>query len=130
MKVKFCFLISKCNPLRRSCVSIARNAGKVAISDFIQRSCTRGPTGSRCRHHDREILHKRPADRDLAQEVLQDPDADIMTERSWTRDPHTEILHNWSYRTLMQTSCQRDLGQDPQTEILHKKSYTILMQTA
>ena len=44
MQVKLRFRIAKCNPLRRSSVSIARNAGKVAISDFIQRSCTRGPT--------------------------------------------------------------------------------------
>ena len=85
-------------------MSIARKVGKVAISDFIQRSCTRGPTGSGCRHPDREILHKRCAYGDLAQEVLEDPDAEILTERSCTRDPHTEILHKRSYRILMQTS--------------------------
>ena len=33
-RVKLRFLISKCNPLRRSRVSIARNAGKIAFSDF------------------------------------------------------------------------------------------------
>ena len=270
MQVKLLLWASKCNPLRRSCVSSARNAGEIAISDFEvqpsaeivrvhrskcsencdfwfhtkilhevlqdpgadiltersctrdphteilhkrsafhiqrscpsgptgswcrhhdrdlaqeicrQRSCTKGPTGSWCRHHDREILHKRSADRDPAQEILQDPDADIMTERSWTRDPHTEILHKWSYRILMQRAWQRDLAQeihiqrsctrgptgswcrhdreildkrsadrdlaqealqdpdadimtersctrDPPTEILHKWSYRILMQT-
>ena len=64
--------------LRRSCVSIARNAGKVAMSDFIQRSCTRGP--------------------------IQDPDADILTKRSCTRDPYTEILYKRSYGILVQTS--------------------------
>ena len=32
--VKLCFLLSKCNPRQRSCVSIAWNAGKVAFSDF------------------------------------------------------------------------------------------------
>ena len=257
MLVKLRFLISKCIPLRRSCVSIARNDGKVAISDFqvwpsadiagkvafvqsgresstsgpaeilkeryctgdpgaeilhkwsyriprqtswqrdlaqeirIQRSCTsghtrswcrdpdtdvhkrsadrdlaqvvlqrrswhrhlaqeilihrsctsaptgfcwgdlkhlareilvfgtNGPTGSWCRHPDREILHKRPAYRDLAQVVLQDPDADIVTERSCTRDPHTPILRKCSYRILG----------DLDTDILHKRSsYTDLAQ--
>ena len=101
----------------------------------IQRSCTRGPTGSWCRHPDREILHKRFTYRDLAQVVLE-----ILTEKSCTRDPHTEILHKRSYRILMQTSWQRDLGQeiliqrsctrgptgswcwDPDREILHKRS--------
>ena len=78
----------------------------------IQRSCTRGPTGSWCRHPAREILDKRSTYRALAQEVLQDPDADILTERSWTRDPHTEILHKRSYRILMQRSWQRDLAQE------------------
>ena len=34
MQVKLRFRISKCNPLRRSCVSSARNAGEIAISDF------------------------------------------------------------------------------------------------
>ena len=34
MQVKLLFLVSKCNPLRRSCVSSARNAGEIAISDF------------------------------------------------------------------------------------------------
>ena len=34
MHVKLRFPISKCNPLRRSCVSSARNAGEIAISDF------------------------------------------------------------------------------------------------
>ena len=85
-------------------MSSARNAGKVAISDFIQRSCTRGPTESWCRDPDKEILHKRSPYRDLAQEVLQDPDAEILTGRSCTKDPHTEILHKRAYRILMQRS--------------------------
>ena len=34
MQVKLRFLVSKCNPLLRSCVSSARNAGEIAISDF------------------------------------------------------------------------------------------------
>ena len=255
MQVKLRFLISKCNPLRRSCVSSAQNASEIAFFDFevqasaeivrvecaecrwncvfgfrsatlcgdrvcrvrgmqvklrflisykdlaqevlenpdadilkpctrdpqteivhkrsyrilmqtssqrdlaqeirIQRSCARGPTGSWCRDPDREILHKRSAYRDLAQEVLQDPDADIMT---CTRDPHREILRKRSCRILMQRSWQRDqvlhkrssygdLAQeviqdsdadktersctrDPQTEILHKRSYWILMQAS
>ena len=59
-------------------------------------------------------MHKRATYRDLAQEVLQDPDADIMTERSWTRDPQTEILHKCSFRIL------GDLDKDPHTPILHK----------
>ena len=91
---------------------------------------TRGPTGSWCRHHDREILDKRSADRDLAQEVLQDPDADIMTERSCTRDFQTEISHKRSYRIPMQTSWHRSCTRDLQTEILRKRSYRILMQTS
>ena len=33
MQVKLRFRIAKCNPLRRSCVSSARNAGEIAISD-------------------------------------------------------------------------------------------------
>ena len=90
----------------------------------------------------------------LAQEVLQDPDADILTKRYCTRDPHTEILYKRSYRILVQTSWQRDLAQgiriqrsctsslteeiltqkpctrDPHTEILHKRSCRILMQTS
>ena len=94
-----------------------------------QRFCTRGPTGSWCRHHDRENLHKRSADRDLAQEVLQDPDADIMTERSWTRDPHTEILHKWSYwgnldtETLHKRSSYRDLAREVLLRILMQTSW-------
>ena len=135
MQVKLRFRISKCNPLRRSCVSIVRNAGKVAISDVIQRSCTRGPTESWCRHPDREILHKRSSYRDLAQEVLEHLDADIcqrdlpqeiriqksctsslteeiLTQKPCTRDPHTEILRKRSCKILMQTSWQRDLGQE------------------
>ena len=37
MLVKLRFLISKCDPLRTSCASITRNAGKVAFSDFQAR---------------------------------------------------------------------------------------------
>ena len=82
--------------------------------------------------HARGILHKRSAYRDLAQEVLQDPDADIMTERSWTRDPHAyrdlaqEVLQDPDADIMTERSCTRD----SHTEILHKKSYMILMQTS
>ena len=55
-------------------------------------------------------LRKRSSDRDLAQGVLQDLDADIMTERSCARHPHSGPM--WPYRILMQTSRQRDLGQE------------------
>ena len=54
-----------------------------------RRCCTRGPTGSRCRYHDTDLA-KSSADRDLAQEGLQDPDAIIMIEGSWARDPQTD----------------------------------------
>ena len=84
---------------------------------LIQRSCTRGPTGCWCRHPDREILHKRSADRDLAQvllRILGDLDTDILHKR-----PHTPILHKCSYRILG----------DLDTDILHKRSsYTDLAQ--
>ena len=99
---------------------------------LVQRSCTSGPKGSCCRHPHREILHKRSADRDLAQMLLQDPGRcwhrhltqKILIHQSstgfcWgdlkvpcTRNPHTEILHKRSYRTLMQTSWHRDLAQE------------------
>ena len=68
----------------------------------IESSCASGPTGSWCRHPEKEILHKRSADRDLAPMVLKDFGAQIRTERSCTSDPHTEILPKWSYRILMQ----------------------------
>ena len=118
MQVKFRFLISKCNPLRTSCVSSARNAGEIAISDFaVQPSaeivrvecaecrwnCDFGfRSATLCGDRacpSREILVKLRfliSYKDLAQEVLQEPDADILTERSCTRDPHTEILHKRS----------------------------------
>ena len=99
-------------------------------------------------------LRKRSWYRDLAQEVLQDPDAHIQTERSCTRHPHTEILHKWSYKILMQRfwhrnkhkrSAYRDLAQvvplrrfwhrhlesctrDSHTPILHKCFYRILLR--
>ena len=50
----------------------------------MQRSFASGPTGSCCRHPDREIvhkMHKRSAYRDLAQVDIQDPDAEILTQR-------------------------------------------------
>ena len=34
MQVKLHFLISKCNPLWKSCVSSAPNIGEIAVSDF------------------------------------------------------------------------------------------------
>ena len=74
----------------------------------------------------------------------------ILAQRSWksdTRDPHTEILHKWSYRILMQRSWQRHLAQEiliqrsctggprgssyrhPDSNILHKRSsYSDLAQ--
>ena len=59
----------------------------------IQRSCASGPTGSWRRDPDRKVVDNGSAYRDLAQVVLQDPDEDVLTERSCTRDSHTEILH-------------------------------------
>ena len=60
--------------------------------------------------------------------VLEAPHTDIPTQTSCTRDPHTEILHKWSYyRILAQRSWKSDT-RDPHTEILHKWSYRILMQ--
>ena len=67
----------------------------------IQRSCASGPTGSWRRDPDRKILDNGSAYRDFAQVVLQDPDAEILTERSGTKDPHTQILHKWSYMILL-----------------------------
>ena len=51
---------------------------------LVQRSCASGPTGSCCRHPDREILHKRFAYRDLAQVAL--------LRKSWRRHLAQEIL--------------------------------------
>ena len=116
--------------------------------DRIQRSCTSGHTRSWCRNPATEILRKRSHTEilQLAQVVLHHPDADILTERSCTRDPHTEVLQKWSYKILMQRSghtdkhkrsAYRDLAQvflqDPaeviDTDILHKRSaYTNLAQ--
>ena len=39
-------------------------------------------------------------------------DAETLKGRSCTRDPGAEISHKWSYRTLIQTSWQRDLAQE------------------
>ena len=64
-------------------------------------------------------MHKRSAYRDLAQAVLQlqAPDANILTQRSCARDPHTEILHKRSaYRDLAQV-----VVQDPDAEILTQR---------
>ena len=108
----------------------------------IRRSCTRGPTGSWCRHPDREILHKRSAYRDLVQVVrscasghtrswCRDPDTEICT-----RESRTEILQKLSYRILVQRSWNRDLAQaayrdlaqvvlqDLGAEILKERSWT------
>ena len=162
MQVKLRFLISKCNHLRRSCVSSVRNAGEIAFLNFevqpsaemvrVKRAECRWNCDFRFRSATLcgdgvcpscEMLVKLLfliSYKDLAQEVLQNPDADILTERSCARDPHTEILHKRSYRILMHTSWQRDLGQEIRRhrsctrgptgsrcrhhdrEILHKKS--------
>ena len=231
---KTCF--GNLNALQRSCVSSARNACKVAFSDFeahssaevVRRSCgmlaklcifgfpSETLCGDRacwsprmlvvlldlqvqpsaeivrfhraecrescqyafaiwkgifykwsytefwCRDRDTDILHKWSYHRDLAQEIaivgqvtLKDLGAEILTERSWTRDPHTEILRKevlqdpdaeiltqrsctsgsteilhkwrWSYSILKQRSWQRSCTRDPHTEIWHKRSYRILM---
>ena len=76
---------------------------------------------------DAEILTERsctrdPHYRDLAQVVLQDPGADIMTERSWTKDPQDlaqEVLQDPDADIMTEGSCTRD----PHTVILHKWSY-------
>ena len=60
----------------------------------------------------RNTLLKTSSDRNLAQEVPQDPDAKIPTDTSWTRDPHTKILHKWSNRSLEQNSRRKDFGQE------------------
>ena len=97
---------------------------------------------------------KRSCHRDLAQVLLQDPDASGPKDHTH-RDPETEILHKLSHRILIQISCtsgprgswysgakdpDRDLVQvllqnrdtsgpkDPHTEILHKLSHRILIQ--
>ena len=107
---------------------------------LVQRSCTSGPTGSWCTHPDREISRKRSAYRDLAQVVLQDPDAEILarkksahrdpvrqdpveeilTQTSCTRDPHTPILHQCSCGILLRRSWRKHLAQ----EILIHRSCT------
>ena len=116
---------------------------------LIQWSCTSGPRGSWYRHPDTDILRKRSSYSDLAQVVLlQDLGAEILKERSWTRDPllrkesywgdldtdilrkrfsihYTPILRKCFYRILLRRSAR-----DPHTEILHKRSYRILMQTS
>ena len=75
-----------------------------------------------------------------------DPDAEMLKERSCTRDPGAEILRKCAYRILMQTFWQIDFAQDlaqvvvedphaeiliqrswrrdPHTEILHKYCYS------
>ena len=75
---------------------------------LVQRSCTSSLTGSWCRDRDTETLIYR----DLAQVVIQDPDAEILTQRSYTRDPHREILHKWSYRILLRRSWRKHLAQE------------------
>ena len=137
MRVKLCFLIAKRNLLRRSCMSIPRNAGKVAISDFqVQPSSIgraecqaiysfiirkeifykRSYMWTSCtRNLETEILHTRSAYRDLAQEIR-------MQKTWWTRDPHTEILHKRSYRILMQRSRQRSCTRDLAPEIRTQRS--------
>ena len=86
--------ISKCNPLRNSCVSIAKSAGEMAISDFRQRSCTR------CRRKPGGNILK-PCTWDsqtkiFAQDVLQSRPANTMTGGTCTRAWLTEILHQQS----------------------------------
>ena len=136
----------------------------------IQRSCTSGPRGtdiptqtSCTRDPHTVILHKwsyyrilaqRSWKRDLGQETRIQRSCtsgprgtDIPTQTSCTRDPHTVILHKWSYyRILAQRSWKRDLGQEtriqrsrtscprgcwcrnPDKDIWQKWYYRILMQ--
>ena len=50
MQVKLCFEeVGSCNPLRRSCVSRARNAGKVAFSSGIVQPSIARVEGAECR---------------------------------------------------------------------------------
>ena len=86
-----------------------------------QGSCTRYPgteishkwphTQFACRDPHTEFLRKRSWYRDLAQEVPQDPAAEMLTQRSSTSGSR-EILHKGSYRILMQRSPDRDLAQE------------------
>ena len=114
---------------------------------LAQRSCT---TRSCCKRPDREILHNKSAYRDLAQVVIQDPDAEILTQRyaqkiriqrsctsspiediltqtPCARDPHTPILHKRSCRILLRRS-STPRARYPHAEILHKRSHRPLMQ--
>ena len=82
------------------------------------------------RDRDTEILRKRSTDRDLAQVVPQDLGAEIMTERSWTRDPHKRSctsgpIQDPDAEILTERSCTRDLAQvviqDPAAEVLAQR---------
>ena len=122
---------------------------------FIERSCTRDPTGPWCKDPDTEILRKGSAYRDLAQVVIQDPDAGVLTQRhaqetriqrscassltekiltqtSGARDPHTPILDKCSYRILLRRFWHRHLAQEIliQWSSLAQVAQTLLIQTS
>ena len=113
MLVKLCFRISKCNPLRRSCVSIARNAGKLPGGDLLQVVLYR-------------ILIQRSRHGHLPQVVLSVLPQKFLTQRSCARCPYSSA--SCPIQTLVRRSWQRDLGQ----EIRVQRSCTkrILMQTS
>ena len=72
LPLKLRFPISKCDPLRRWCVSVARNAGKVAVWQSGWESST---------NHPGEILRKRSC--------TGNPGAEILHNWSYRIVPHT-----------------------------------------
>ena len=126
MQVKLRFLISKCDPLRRSCVSSAWKAGKVAFSDFEVQPSAEIMRAEIVRVHRRNAgkvaisdfqSGRRSCTSGPTRSCCRRTDREILRT---TRDPHTEILRKWSYKILTQRSCDIICARDPYTLILRK----------
>ena len=131
MLPKLRFLISKCNPLRRSCVSIARNEGKVlrfcnlegdllqvVLYRILMQRSWRGRLAQEILMCYR-ILKQRSWHGHIAQGVLIQRSCAKGPTNSWQRSWHRscasgsrEILRKWSHRFLTQRSSERDLAQE------------------
>ena len=146
MLVKLRFLVSKCNLLRGSCVSIARNAGKVAISDFevqpsaeivrnagkvaMVRAITRNAgkvafvecgRGSTSTSGAAQIVMQRSWQRDLAQEIHIQRSCASGHTRSWCRDMRKRSAYrDVAQVVLLRRAWRRHLAQ----EILIHRSCT------
>ena len=155
MLVKLRFLISKCNRERRSCASIAQNAGKVAIFDFEVRSSVivcvhRTKCGPTCAfwfavrpYVEMVLVHRvkcwyncvfrfRRAT-PCGDRVRQS--RETLMQSSWRRDLAREILvqkccTSGSTASEADIVTERSRPRDPLTEILREWSYKISVRSS